>query len=249
MFVSLATRRSPAPRSWLTSSGVASEHGSQSEDGFLAFRGPSWANPLSRRLLSEENRVRARKNGSSGASSGWSDLEPKFLLIAFRWRSDLPSRPHLPVVADRPGRLGLPSRSPIAYEPPAESRKAESARSSLWITGISGTSYARGPNLPDCPSGPSLLPRPGARILAARLRTCLSARIEPAAARGCAHDRGPGADAGRRRHRQDRRADRPARPHHRHAQSLAEPDSRRDFHQQGGARDEGACLRHLGRRY
>lgn len=40
-------------------------------------------------LRPEGHRVRARKTGSSGASSGWSDLEPKFLLIAIRWRSDL----------------------------------------------------------------------------------------------------------------------------------------------------------------
>jgi|GEM_PF-5817376 len=38
---------------------------------------------------------RARKNGSSGASSGWSELRPKSLLIACRWRSDLPSLPTL----------------------------------------------------------------------------------------------------------------------------------------------------------
>ncbi len=68
VFVSLATRRSPAPRSWLTSSGVASEHGSQSEDGFLAFRGPSWVDPPARRRLPEEPRVALEKINSSGAS-------------------------------------------------------------------------------------------------------------------------------------------------------------------------------------
>ncbi len=45
-----------------------------------------------------------------------------------------------PVVADHPGRLGLPSRSPIPYEPRPESRQAEKACSCLWITGISGVS-------------------------------------------------------------------------------------------------------------
>jgi 4-oxalocrotonate tautomerase len=50
----LATRRSPAPRSWLTSSGVASARGSQSEDGFLLLLRPfldqfSFASPASRR--------------------------------------------------------------------------------------------------------------------------------------------------------------------------------------------------------
>ena len=36
---------------------------------------------------------RARKTGSSGASAGWSNSKPKLLLIACRWRSDLPPLP------------------------------------------------------------------------------------------------------------------------------------------------------------
>ena len=47
----------------------------------------------------------------------------------------------LPVVADAPGRLGLSSRSPIPYEPRAESRKADSAANRLWIMGISRITF------------------------------------------------------------------------------------------------------------
>ncbi len=49
--------------------------------------------PFRAACVPRDTAFRARKTGSSGASSGWSDLEPKFRLIAFRWRSDLPSRP------------------------------------------------------------------------------------------------------------------------------------------------------------
>lgn len=57
VFVSLVTRGSPAPRSLLTVSGVASETGSQSEDGFRPFRGPSWVGPSVRAACSRGSRV------------------------------------------------------------------------------------------------------------------------------------------------------------------------------------------------
>ena len=59
---SLAWRLSPpARRSWLTSSGVASESGPVPKDRFSSFRGPSWTNPLSRRLRPEGHRVSRKK--------------------------------------------------------------------------------------------------------------------------------------------------------------------------------------------
>lgn len=83
--------------------------------GSSCFRGPSWTNPLSRRLRPEGHRVRARKNGSSGASSGWSNSKPKLLLIACRWRSDLlplPSEEGWDFRPDHPFLMNLsPSRS------------------------------------------------------------------------------------------------------------------------------------------
>ena len=57
VFVSLSTRGSTAPRSLLTVSGVASETGSQSEDGFRPFHGPSWVNPSLRVACSRGSRV------------------------------------------------------------------------------------------------------------------------------------------------------------------------------------------------
>jgi len=57
-------------------------------------------------------------------------------------------------VADRPGRLGLPSRSPIPYDPRSESLKAESSASSLWITGISHITL-ESPRLPFCSPPPN----------------------------------------------------------------------------------------------
>ncbi len=69
------------------------------------------------------------------------------------------------------------------------------------------------------------------------------ARPQPAATRGCPDDRRAGAGPCRRRHWQNRGADRPARPPHRHSQGVAEPDPRCHLHQQGGARDEGAGRR------
>ncbi len=70
-------------------------------------------------------------------------------------------------------------------------------------------------------------------------RAPLSARPEPAAARGRADHRRTGAGARRRGHGQDRGPDRPARPSRLHPARLAVRDPRRHLHQQGGARDEG----------
>jgi hypothetical protein len=124
----LATRRSPAPRSWLTSSGVASVHGSQSEDGFLVPLRPFLdqspvAPPASRgrpRVALERLALPAplpagpnRNRGLASSPAGGDRTFRPFLI--------------LPVVADAPGRLGLSSRSPIPYEPHAESLQAEKA--------------------------------------------------------------------------------------------------------------------------
>ena len=101
--------------------------GSQSEDGFLlasaALLGPILFRAA---CIPKEAACRARKTGSSGASSSWSEPGPISWFIACRWRSDLPPRPRpcasLPAL---PGRLGLPSRSPDDYAPRRESLKAE----------------------------------------------------------------------------------------------------------------------------
>ena len=53
-----------------------------------------------------EAACRARASGSSGASSGWSDLKPKLLFIACRWRSDFPSLPHPSCRCRRSGEAG-----------------------------------------------------------------------------------------------------------------------------------------------
>ena len=59
----LVTRRSPAPRSWLTSSGVASKKWIPIRRRVpFPFRGPSWTDPLSRRLLPEGGRVSRKKD-------------------------------------------------------------------------------------------------------------------------------------------------------------------------------------------
>jgi hypothetical protein len=47
----------------------------------------------------------------------------------------------LPVVADDPGRLGLPSRSPIPYGPGGESLKGNIVPPRLWIAGISRITF------------------------------------------------------------------------------------------------------------
>ena len=117
-----------ALRSWLTSSGVASGRGSQSEDGFRFLRRPfldqsAFASPASRgtpRFAQDRVALPAplpagpiRSRSFSSSPAGGDRTFRPFLA--------------LPVVADAPGRLGLSSRSPIPYEPRAESHKAESA--------------------------------------------------------------------------------------------------------------------------
>ena len=132
------TRRFPALRSWLTSSGVASGRRSQSEDGFHFLPRPfldqsPFASPASRgtpRFAQERLALPAplptgpiRSRSFSSSPAGGDRTFRPFLI--------------LPVVADAPGRLGLSSRSPISYEPRPESCKVESAARSLWIMGIS----------------------------------------------------------------------------------------------------------------
>ena len=65
----------------------------------------------------------------------------------------------------------------------------------------------------------------------------LSRRPQRQAARGRRGDRGAAPGAGRGRHRQDAGIDYQARPYRDVGARLAEPDPRRDLHQQGGARD------------
>ena len=60
---------------------------------------------------------------------------------------------------------------------------------------------------------------------------------EPRAARRRRDRRRPAAGAGRRRHRQDPRADHPLRPHPADRPRLPQPGPGRHLHQQGGARD------------
>ena len=100
VFASLTTRGSSALRSLLTSSGVASSFWSCPKAGSETFCGPSWANPLPRRLPPGGAANCVRKINSSGASSGgptWAET----LLIAIRWRSVLPS-PAAPSCRCRP---------------------------------------------------------------------------------------------------------------------------------------------------
>ena len=75
--------------------------------------------------------------------------------------------PHLPVVADPLARPGPPSRSPSDNAPPARVAKAKNGVRSLWITGISGTTFgtifehSESPGL-GCRSVPLRLLRPSA---------------------------------------------------------------------------------------
>ena len=200
---------------------------------------------------------RNRKIISSGASSRLAPKAPEEL-FSLPAGGDRTFRrlPLLLAVAGLPVRRGLPSRSPMHHAPRFRVAEAKNAVASLWITGISGTtvgtfvaigqswltaevavpfSFAYLGHVSEVPRTP-----------VARAR--VSRGPEPAAARGGADDRRPGAGPRRRGHGQDRRADRPARPPDRHPQGLAQPDPRRDLHQQGRARDEGARVRNLRRR-
>ena len=213
----LVTRRSP-----LLDPGSPAQASLPSVDpnpktGSSCFRGPSWTNPLSRRLRPEGHRVRARKTGSSGASSGWSNSKPKLLLIACRWRSDLPPLPSEEGWDFRPDHPFLMNLAPSSLQAenavawPVDNgdiahKSAISAVALLFPRSYLGSC----PNPLPCPTSRTRLPR----------------RPQPAAARGGADHRRAGADAGRRGHRQDRRADRAPRPPHRHPPRLAEPDPR-----------------------
>ena len=133
---------------------------------FLNFHGPSWVDLL-RAAWSPWGGNRPRKGEPTlpAPLADWSGLAIRCVFaprgssasyrasIACRRRSDLPSLPVPPVVADFPKRLGLPSRSPAEYAHHSESRKAESSLSSLWITGISRITVASS-RLPFCSSLP-----------------------------------------------------------------------------------------------
>jgi hypothetical protein len=88
MIRSIPPGRGPAPR-----------------DRFSSFRGPSWANPLSRRLLPREPRFAQERMALPAplpAGPTWAEA----LLIAFRWRSDLPPLPHPSCRCRRSGEAG-----------------------------------------------------------------------------------------------------------------------------------------------
>ncbi len=94
---------------------------------------------------------------------------------------------------------------------------------------------------------PSRRPRPpagGWRHRRARPGGCdpaISRRPQSRAARGGGNAGRSGAGAGRRRHRQDARADLPHRPHSRYGPGAAGRNPLGHLHQQGGARDETAA--------
>jgi hypothetical protein len=113
----------------------------------LMFRGPSWVghscvplcSPYPTRRLG--NRVALEKINSSGASSRLAPGRTRKLFpIACRRRSVLrsPAALFFPL-PDFPRRRGLPSRSLTSYEPSPRVAKAKFSATSLWITGISGT--------------------------------------------------------------------------------------------------------------
>ena len=127
VFASQTTRRPSATRSWLTSSGVASNRGPARRQ-VLDFPRPFLGRVLPRRLPPGGAANCDRKTNSSGASSGgptWAET----LLIAIRWRSVLPS-PAAPSCRCRPsGEAG--TSVPITHVtctglPSRESEKSES---------------------------------------------------------------------------------------------------------------------------
>jgi hypothetical protein len=140
VFASLVRFRSPAYRSWLTSSGVASSSWSCPKAGSETFRGPSWVGTLRVACFPRETACRDRKSNSSGASSGgptWnlrSSSSPSGGDRSFR------RLPPLLAVAGLPVRRGLPSRSRVEPAKLFRVGEAKNEASSLWITGISGVS-------------------------------------------------------------------------------------------------------------
>ena len=115
--------------------------------GSSYFRGPSWTNPLSRRLRPEGNRVSRKKD--------WL-FRRLFRLV----RLETEVSPHRlsveigPSVPSLRGGLGLPSRSPIGYARHCDSLKGQIASPCLWITGISRIS-PQSRWLPFCSAGPT----------------------------------------------------------------------------------------------
>ena len=225
------------------------------------FHGPSWGDHSPRPALLTEipknsgNRV-ARQEDCLFRRLIPADPEknPKALPTACRRRSDLWS-PAAPSCRCRlSGEAG--TAVPITHAPCTRrpSRKSEKCGGKPVDNGDIGHNRRnlftrRRIGRSGCRSVPLRLLRP-------KCLNCLRSTPEPpylagpqsAAARGGADDRGAGAGPCRRRHRQDRRADRPARPSDRHPPRLAEPDPRRHLHQQGRARNEGARRRIVRRR-
>ena len=131
---------------------------------------------------------RLRKINSSGASY---QLTPK----RTRRNSLLPAGgdrpfghlPHLLAVASFPMRPGPPSRSQVHNARPGRVAKAKNGCSSLWITGISGTTrgtFFDSPKWPrfGCRFVPLRLTRSGARTARRDSRSALSRRPQPAPA-------------------------------------------------------------------
>ena len=162
--------RSPVLRSWLTSSGVASDHGCirrhildlprpfLDRSSFRAFRSPGC-------LAAAAERSKLPAPLASWSSERPICLHPEGfqrlvrITIACRRRSDLWSL----VVS---GEVALPfdgleplPRSPFEYAPRPESLQAESFAPSLWITGISCITLRR-PRLPFRSSPPNSGPCP-----------------------------------------------------------------------------------------
>ena len=177
-----------------------------------------------------------------------SNQNPKVLIIACRRRSDLwspaASCPRCRFLKEAGTAVpitcspctALPSRESeiFAFRPVDNGDIGQNRRNSPRFAKVARFG---------CRFVPLRLLRCRAKIANSRVRARLFARPQPAAARGGADHRRAGAGPRRRRHRQDRGADRPARPPHRHPPRLAVRDPRRHLHQQGGARDARARRR------
>ena len=149
------------PRSWLTSSGVASLRHHQSPGALhpAMLGGPSWDNhfcvPL-RPIRSEKRFGPRRAKGRSSLPAplpASPDRTRRFFPLPAGGDRFLGHLPRLPAVAGLPERLGPLPRSPVDNAPRRESRKAKKLCSSLWITGISGTTVGTFPRLLE--SGPA----------------------------------------------------------------------------------------------
>ena len=213
------------------------------------FRGPSWDDPCLRpallphpfRRTAAKAASREWKTISSGASSRLTRFRSRRAsAIACRRRSDLwsPAAPSFRCRLSGEAGTAVPITHALCTSPP--SRESEKCWYEPVDNGDIGAQcaapFARLCELPSASLPPIAVPESPAPAA----RAPLPRRPEPAAARGGADHRRAGAGAGRRRHRQDRGADRAPRQPHRHPPRLAEPDPRRHLHQQGRARDEGA---------